>query len=164
LFACGDGVLLHLVPFGLTANYASQRLECIVEAIEHEVLGRIEEPFRAAFCNRVGQDVLQRRPEVRLPDQRNGVDTGVQQRRAEICDLLNRGIFGDEAAVGVEQQILSLCGLRSDLVEDFLHVVCRRTVGAFGPQQPIVAEADDVRPQVAEHVGARPTGRDAHTA
>src|SRR5215510_1208472 len=70
----GDRVLLHLVPLRLAADDTRQRLERVVEAVEHEVLRRIEESLRTTPRYGVFEDVLQRCPEVSLPDEGDRID------------------------------------------------------------------------------------------
>src|SRR5512147_843093 len=62
------GVFLHLIPLGLAGERPCNRLEEIVEAVEHKVFCRIQHTLRPAASYRVLQHKFQRRPVVAVPD------------------------------------------------------------------------------------------------
>ena len=66
----------------------------------------VEESFRPATCDGVLQDVANGAPEIGSPDERDRIDAGIEQRRSQVGDLLNRGILRGQPAVRVEQQML----------------------------------------------------------
>ena len=146
--AGGNRVLLHLVPFRLAADHPCERLQRVVEPIEHEILRRIEEAFRPAPRDRIRQDVLHGRPEIRVPDEIERIDARVEERAPRVGDLLNGAVLADQAAMRPEQQVLALRCLIGDVAEDLLHIVGRCSVCAVGAQQAVVAEADDVRAEI----------------
>ncbi len=62
-------VFLHLVPRGFSGEGPGDRLECIVQAVEHEVFGGVEQAFGLAAAQRVLEHVRERRPVVGAPDE-----------------------------------------------------------------------------------------------
>src|SRR5215510_13987481 len=96
----GDRVLLHLVPLRLAADDTRQRLERVVEAVEHEVLRRIEESLRTT--PRYG---------------------GFEHRHPQVRDLLDCRVLRDKPAMRRQEQMVSLVDLSRDVIEDLLHIV-----------------------------------------
>ena len=58
----GFGVLGHFGPLGLAAGVAGDGFEGVVDAIEHEVLGFVEDAFGLALAEGLAEDVLESGP------------------------------------------------------------------------------------------------------
>src|SRR5215510_4022139 len=105
-------ILLHLPPFKFSTEDASDGLQGVVQAVEHEVFTLVEETFGSPTAEGVAEDILQRRPVIGLPDEGERVDLGVEQGSAIVGDVLNCRLFGDEAAMRIKKETLLLPGLR----------------------------------------------------
>ncbi|MNL64494.1 hypothetical protein D3C87_1887150 [compost metagenome] len=78
LVAGSQGVLLHLAPGGFAGERARQRLQRIVQPVQHEVLGVIQHPLRLAAPNGVAQNVGDGGPVVRTPNEGQWIDLTAQ--------------------------------------------------------------------------------------
>ena len=106
LLAGKHGVLLHLGPDGTSPRGSRYRFESVVQPVEHEVLRVVQKSFRPTTGDGVLEDVANRRPEIRSPDEREREDAGLEQRWPQVRHFLDGRVFRGEAAVRVEQQVL----------------------------------------------------------
>ena len=104
-----QGVLLHFLPYLPATHGSRDRLEPVVETIEHEVLRAVEESFRTPAGDRVLQDVSERGPQISAPDEADREHTRFEQRRPQVGNLLDRRVLRREAAMRIQEQMLDRC-------------------------------------------------------
>jgi len=154
-------VLLHLVPGGLAGQRAGQDLQRVVQPIQQEVLGRAQHALGPAPAHRVLQDVGDGGPVVAVPDEADRIDVRVQHHAAIVGHPLDRAALVDQAAVGVQQHVLFRPARhrpRHVHFEDLAQLGNRGAVVSARAKRAVVAQADDVRPQVGVRIGHRAAG------
>src|SRR2546422_1907477 len=101
---CEQRVSLHLVPFGLSAERARERLESVVQTVEQEVASGVDRALGTTPAKRVMQDVGDYRPVVAVPYEGEREALNLQHRLAVVGDALQRAFLVHETTVRVEHQ------------------------------------------------------------